>query len=196
MKACRYGQKKTKSRQEFNIFVGFVVLLFPKTAWNAKSVEKKMKIERVWAMPNARTFQISPIFNLIKEEFEFGLVNVLDPFPYQSKQDCFEYLNNIPDNSFDFGVLDPPYTKRQVSEHYKKNGGLCSSWQTSSGWTAKVKREINRIIRLDGKIISFGYNSNGMGKGRGWTITRILLVAHGGDHYDTICTVEKKSLIL
>ena len=96
--------EKNKIKTRIQYFCGVVVLLFPKTAWNAKSVERKMKIERVWAMPNARTFQISPIFNLIKEEFEFGLVNVLDPFPYQSKQDCFEYLNNIPDNSFDFGV--------------------------------------------------------------------------------------------
>jgi len=155
-----------------------------------------MKIERVVSRANSRTFQIPPIFNLIKEEFDFGLVDVLDPFPYQSKQDCFDFLKNIPDNSFDFGVLDPPYTKRQVSEHYKKNGGLCSSWQTSSGWTAKVKREMSRKIRSGGKVISFGYNSAGMGKINGFEITRILIVNHGGDHYDTICTVSKKSLII
>ena len=155
-----------------------------------------MKIERVWARANARTFQISPIFNLIKEEFGCSLEQVLDPFSFQSKQDCFEYLNNIPANSFDFGVLDPPYTKRQVSEHYKKNGGLCNSWQTSSGWTAKVKREMSKKIRSGGKVISFGYNSFGLGKINGFEITRILLVNHGGDRYDTICTVSKKSLVL
>ncbi len=155
-----------------------------------------MKIERVWGMANPRTFQIPPIFNLIKEEFDHGLIDVLDPFPFQSKQDCFEYLNNIPDNSFDFGVLDPPYTKRQVSEHYKKNGGLCSSWQTSGAWTAKIRKEMAKKIRAGGKVISFGYNSAGIGKNNGFEITRILLVAHGGDHYDTICVVEKKSLII
>ena len=108
----------------------------------------------------------------------------------------FSVFDNIPDNSFDFGVLDPPYTTRQVSEHYKKNGGLCSSWQTSSGWTAKLKREMGKKIRTGEKVISFGYNSAGIGKINGFEITRILLVNHGGDHYDTICTVSKKSLII
>ena len=31
-----------------------------------------------------------------------------------------------------------------------------------------------------------------MGKNRGFEIVEILLVAHGGHHNDTICTVEKK----
>jgi hypothetical protein len=148
-----------------------------------------MKIERAWAIANKKTFTIKPIAALIKEEITG---NYLDPFPFESKIDCFDYLKNIPDNSFDFGMLDPPYTKRQVSEHYKKNGGLCSSWQTSAGWTAKVKREIGKKIRSGGKVITFGYNSAGIGKINGFEIIRILLVNHGGDHYDTICTVERK----
>ena len=148
-----------------------------------------MKIQRVWSLGNKQTFTIKPISNLIKEELTG---DYLDPFPFESKIDCFDYLKNIPDNSFDFGVLDPPYTKRQVSEHYKKNGGLCSSWQTSSGWTAKVKRETGKKIRSGGKVITFGYNSAGMGKINGFEIIRILLVNHGGDHYDTVCTVCKK----
>ncbi len=35
-------------------------------------------------------------------------------------------------------------------------------------------------------------NSMGMGKNRGFEIQRILLVPHGGNHNDTIVTVEKK----
>jgi hypothetical protein len=31
-----------------------------------------------------------------------------------------------------------------------------------------------------------------MGKNRGFEIQEILLVAHGGNHNDTICVVEKK----
>ena len=43
-----------------------------------------------------------------------------------------------------------------------------------------------------GFCISFGWNSNGMGKNRGFEIVEILLVAHGGHHNDTIVTVEKR----
>lgn len=43
-----------------------------------------------------------------------------------------------------------------------------------------------------GKVISFGWNSCGIGKTRGFEIERILIVCHGGHHNDTICTVEKK----
>ena len=149
-----------------------------------------MIIERVWSMPNKRTFQIQPIKDLINQELGDTYI---DPFPFESKVDCFDYLKDIPNSSVSFAVLDPPYTKRQVSEHYKKNGGICSGWHTSSGWTAKVKDEMARIIKQGGKVITFGYNSVGLGKNRGFTITRILLVCHGGDHYDTICTVEVKN---
>ena len=52
------------------------------------------------------------------------------------------------------------------------------------------------VSREAGKVISFGYNSAGMGKINGFEITRILIVNHGGDHYDTICTVSKKSFVV
>ena len=41
-------------------------------------------------------------------------------------------------------------------------------------------------------MLSFGWNSGGIGKSLGFEIIEILLVAHGGAHNDTICTVERK----
>lgn len=41
-------------------------------------------------------------------------------------------------------------------------------------------------------VISFGWNSGGIGKKYGFEIAEILMVAHGGWHNDTICTVEMK----
>jgi len=148
-------------------------------------------IERVWAMPNKRTFTIKPIGQLRVEEFQ-PCHTICDPFPFEGDVDCFDYLKTVNDNSFIYGELDPPYTKRQVSEHYKKNGGICTGWHTSAGWIAKVKDEMARVIKPEGKVITYGYNSSGMGKKRGFEITRILLVSHGAEHNDTICTVETK----
>lgn len=54
------------------------------------------------------------------------------------------------------------------------------------------KKQIARIVKHGGKVISFGWNSGGIGKKLGFEITRILLVPHGGHHNDTIVTVETK----
>jgi len=43
-------------------------------------------------------------------------------------------------------------------------------------------------------VLSFGWNSVGMGITRGYEIVEILLVCHGGAHNDTICIAEKKIL--
>lgn len=57
----------------------------------------------------------------------------------------------------------------------------------------KLKTTIAYRIELGGLAISFGWNSNGFGKKRGFEIIEILMVAHGGNgHNDTICTVERK----
>ena len=47
-------------------------------------------------------------------------------------------------------------------------------------------------MKPGGKVISFGWNSGGIGKTNGFEIQRILLVPHGGPHHDTIVTVEIK----
>lgn len=152
-----------------------------------------MRIERKWAMPNHRTFQIPIIKKFIEENQTWRTGTILEPFPFESKIDCFDYLKQFDDSSIEYALVDPPYSRRQVSEHYKSMGIKVTGWHTSSGWTRQVKDEVARILKPRAKVISFGWNSNGMGMKRGFEITRILLVAHGADHNDTICTAEVKT---
>ena len=56
----------------------------------------------------------------------------------------------------------------------------------------KMKDAIPRILRLDGKVITFGYHSISMGKGRGFAVEKVCLFSHGGAIHDTIATVERK----
>ncbi len=180
--------------------------------------KKKIKIEREWAMPNSRTFKIKPIRDLILKYKPINGV-VLDPFANEASiKDIFQdnqflrYINNDldtsyetdynleaqdfmkmwDDNSIDLVLYDPPYSGRQVSECYKKLGRTVNMEDTNSGYWTKFKEEISRITKKDGIVISFGWNSNGIGKKYGFEIIEILLLAHGGGHHDTICTVEKK----
>ena len=148
-----------------------------------------MKISRVWAMPNLRTFQIKPISRIIKKYRVSG--TWIDPFPYPYKKDALEYLKEIKDNSVDGVLFDPPYSPRQLKECYN-NLGLVLHDTKSSVWS-NWKDAIARVIKGGGLCLSFGWSTNGLGKDRGFEIIEILLVAHGGNHNDTIVTIERKT---
>lgn len=166
-----------------------------------------MKIDRVWAMPSAWTFTIKPIAKLLSEEVDINSGIWLDPFSgknspaqfrndlnedsnAQDHEDAIEWLKKR--KEADGILLDPPYSLRQISEHYKQAGIKVTGWHTSAGWTSTIKDEAARIIKPGGKAICFGWNSMGLGKNRGFKMKRILLVPHGGSKNDTIVTVEEK----
>jgi len=141
-------------------------------------------------MPNKKTFQIKPIKELIEKEK--GNEDWLDLFPYPYFKDALKVLSNIEDNSIIGVLFDPPYSPRQLKECYDNLGQSLTSLDTSSHTWKCWKDETARVIKPNGKCISFGWSSNGIGKGRGFKIEKILLVAHGGNHNDTICVVERK----
>lgn len=178
-----------------------------KVAKKTKRVNTNISIERVWAMPNKNTFDIKPIHDLIIEELTDGLW--IDPFANQNKLaaitndlsmefdtdyhlDALDFMKLFDSNSVDGVLYDPPYSPRQVSECYN-NVGYNVTWDTTkASFWGNHKREISRIVKLGGKVITFGWNSGGIGYKYGFEIERILLVPHGGWHNDTICTVEVK----
>ena len=145
-----------------------------------------MKITREWAMPNKRTFQIPPIKQLIERETN-GYSRILDLFPYPFQVDALEVATMTDDNSIDCVLFDPPYSFHQLNVSYNDEGE-----KLTDNYRRDLYNEVSRIIITTGKCISFGWNTNGLGKKRGFEIERILLVAHGGGHNDTICTVERK----
>lgn len=164
-------------------------------------------IERKWAMPNSNTFSIKPIRELINEEKTDGIW--IDPFANSNKLasitndlnpefdtnfhiDALDFLKMFDDNSVDGVFYDPPYSLRQVTECYKNFGIEVTSETTRSTFWTNHKKEISRIVKTGGKVITFGWNSGGIGNKYGFKIKRILLVPHGGWHNDTICTVEVK----
>lgn len=157
-----------------------------------------MRFDRVWSMPSKNTFSIKPIKELIEAEKTEGkwadpFANDLsDEFDTDYHMDALEFLKMFPDSSLDGVLYDPPYSNRQVSECYKGVGLPVDSKTTQSSFWANQKKEIARIVKVGGKVISFGWNSGGIGKKLGFEIERVLLVPHGGHHNDTIVTVERK----
>ena len=163
---------------------------------------------RVWEMPNSNTFDIKCVNKLIHKYLKKGYVSI-DPFANKNKiakitndldpemganycLDALDFLKQFAANSVDFVLYDPPYSPRQVSECYKKLGQTVNMQTTQSSFWGNLKKEIARITKPEGVVMSFGWNSNGIGKTKGFEIIEILAVAHGGQHNDTLCTVERK----
>jgi len=160
-------------------------------------------------MPNKNTFEIAPIKTLLAEEVDLSKLWI-DPFANRNKtasitndlseeydtdyhMDALDFLNMFDDESIDGVLYDPPYSPRQVSECYNSVGYSVTWDTTKASFWGNHKREISRIVKLGGKVITFGWNSGGIGYKYGFEIQRILLVPHGGWHNDTICTVEIKT---
>ena len=165
-----------------------------------------MQINRVWAMPNSKMFQIKPIRELINK-YAYGVI--IDPFANDSKigtitndldeqydtdyhMDALDFLKMFGDNSVDTVLYDPPYSPRQVSECYTSLGKTVNMQTTQASYWSKQKEQIGRIVKKDDIVITCCWNSGGIGKKYGFEIEEILLVPHGGWHNDTIVTVERK----
>lgn len=163
-----------------------------------------MTIERKWAMPSIWTFKVKPIERILAEEMYPGIW--IDPFagfnspatytndiemdrPTTHHLDALDFLKTFKNDSVDGVLFDPPYSTEQCLRRYTPihNGtaGRAEYW-------AKCKDEIARVTKSSGKTLSFCWDSTGMGKKRGFSIKRILLVCHGACHNDTIVTVETK----
>lgn len=170
---------------------------------------RDIRIDRVWAMPNKNTFEVLPIKQLIAEEINLHKYWI-DPFANKNKiatvtndlnqdydtdyhMDALDFLKMFDSASVDGVLYDPPYSPRQVSECYHNVGFNVTGETTRASFWANHKKEISRIVKVGGKVITFGWNSGGIGYKYGFEIKRILLVPHGGWHNDTICTVEVKT---
>lgn len=120
--------------------------------------------------------------------------NDLNPAVKEAKyhMDALDFLKRFKTMSVDGVLFDPPYSVRQLAECYKSVGVAVTQATTRPNFWTDVRTQIARVLVVGGKCISFGWNSIGIGKTNGFQITRILLVAHGGIHNDTIATVEIK----
>ena len=176
----------------------------------------EMTITKTWAMPNGKTFKIKPIKELILKYIKEGdcvvdafanemnikehlpnfvkyITNDLDEqYDTDYHMDALDFLKKFEDNSVDVVLYDPPYSPNQVKVCYEQLERTVTASDVRADYWTKFKREIARIIKPGGHCITCMWNTNGIGKCLGMTQEEILVVAHGGMHNDTLCTVERK----
>lgn len=149
----------------------------------------KIKMNRVWAMPNKHTFKIKPIKELLDRYVKDG-VGWVDPFagynsPAQWTNDlnpkiptkfhlsAEEFCKNL-NGQYNGILFDPPYSYRQVKECYEGFGLKPTQLDTSTNFYNRVMNQICDKIIPGGYAISFGWNSVGFGKKRGYKIIEAI----------------------
>lgn len=161
-------------------------------------------------MPNADTFSVKPIGEFVRRYLSASKVSV-DPFARNKRwathtndlnpetaaehhMDAEAFLKMLHGGGVmaDLVIFDPPYSPRQISECYKSVGRQVGMTDTQSSFWSHAKNAIAPLVAPGGRVISFCWNTNGMGKKHGFEIEEIMLVAHGGWHNDTICIAERK----
>lgn len=168
-------------------------------------------INRVWAMPSADTFDVPPIAEFVRRYLADSTVSA-DPFARNKRwatytndidtstgasyhDDAEVFLNRLQADgvSVDLLIFDPPYSPRQISECYQRAGLPCSMTDTQNSRLYKRVRDAAMpILAPDAVVLSFGWNSSGMGKDRGFEIEEILICCHGSAHNDSICMAERR----
>jgi len=161
-------------------------------------------------MPNADTFSVKPIGEFVQRYLANSKVSI-DPFARNKRwathtndlnpttaaehhMDAEKFLVMLAQQQVkaDLVIFDPPYSPRQISECYKSVGREVGMTDTQSSFWSNVKNAIAPVVAPGGIVISFCWNTNGMGKKHGFELLEIMLVAHGGWHNDTICIAERK----
>jgi hypothetical protein len=158
-------------------------------------------------MPTHETFSCPPIGDFVRRYLSGVSVdpyarntswaqftNDLNPLTKaEYHMDATEFILKLRDENVraDVVLLDPPYSPRQVKECYDSIGLVMAQDDALLGKTRKrLKDAVNQIVPLGGVVLSFGWNTVGMGAA--YEIEEIMLVCHGSDHNDTICLAERR----
>lgn len=166
---------------------------------------------RVWAMPNGDTFSVPPIGDFVRRYLAVSKVSI-DPFARNKRwathtndlnpateaehhMDAEKFLLKLAADGVkaDLIIFDHPYSPRQISGCYKSVGLEVGMKETQSALL--YQRVLDAIVPActeDAVVLSFGWNSVGMGKRHDFEQIEIMLCCHGGAHNDTICLAERR----
>lgn len=94
---------------------------------------------------------------------------------------------------FDLIFHDPPYSLRQLKDHYDNIGCDLKKWQTNDMW-GKGQDALAECLKVGGYAISLGWHSHGYGKKRGFQKIGVYVIEQVAtkDRYDLIVTIEQK----
>jgi hypothetical protein len=170
-----------------------------------------VKIRREWAMPNRDTFSVGPIAAFVAPYLAASSSSV-DPFARNTRlathrndlnpntaaeyhMDAIAFLHLLAERGVrcDLAIVDPPYSPRQITECYAEAGLKAGMQDTQNARLySQTRAALLPLLTDDALVLSFGWNSSGMGLKLGFQPVEILMVCHGAAHNDTICVAERR----
>lgn len=87
---------------------------------------------------------------------------------------------------FDLVVFDPPFSFKQAEKYV----GSVTNVYTAPAYVSKCFERIYTLLKPGGYVLKFGFNSNR--DHVGLELVKYWIVAHGGNHNDTIITLWHK----
>jgi len=162
-------------------------------------------------MASADTFDVPPIAGFVQKYLLRSQVSI-DPFARNKR--WATYTNDLNPNTAaehhmeaadflrmlladgvraDLVIFDPPYNPSQAKECYEGMGlkNTLKSAQSGGVWSEE-KDVAAQVLTDDGVFLWFGWNTCGMGVGRGFRIEEVLIVSHGRGKNDTLCMAETR----
>jgi hypothetical protein len=93
----------------------------------------------------------------------------------------------------DLVFFDPPYSLRQLKEHYDGIGKDLELWQTHNMWK-EGKDIIASCMPVGGRVVSLGWTTAGFGAKRGFDKVAIYVFEQAAreDRYSLLVTIEQK----
>lgn len=168
-----------------------------------------MIINRTFDQPSCDTFSIPSIRSFVRRYLDKSTVSI-DPFARNERlathtndinpdtiaehhMDALDFLKMLREQKVkaDLLLFDPPYSLRQLQECYEGMGRKISG-QESQRFYGDLRDAVMPVLTDDAVVLSFGWNSIGIGRNRGFEAIEVLLVCHGRAHNDTICTAERR----
>jgi len=161
-------------------------------------------------MPNADTMEVGPIRQLVMRYVQPNM-QIVDPFARNCRianwrndlnpgtlaehhLDALDFLRMVQSKvAADLVLFDPPFSPRQIKECYSAVGIKMQQLDAFRTHWKPERDAINAMLKVGGIVISFGWNTIGMGGSRLYDIVEILCVCHGPGHNDTLVTVERKA---
>jgi hypothetical protein len=164
-------------------------------------------VRRVWSQLDRYTYRIPAVAELLARYVGDGrgwadpfaglsalaeYRNDLDPStPQPCHGDAYEFVQTLPDGLAG-ALLDPPYSREQISRHYRAVGREPTALDTSNHFLARVQDVVATKVRPGGHAISCGWTGIGLGRVRRFEEVEVLVLVHGAGHYATHVVVERK----
>ena len=162
-------------------------------------------------MPCSDTFSVKPIGDFVRRYLTTAKVSI-DPFARNKRwtthtndlNPATEAEHHMDAEAFllmlaaqgvkaDLIIFDPPYSPRQISECYKSVGLKVGMKETQSALLyQRVRDAMVPVATEDAIVLSFGWNTNGMGKRCGFEPIEYMICDHGGAHNSTLCLAERR----